>query len=99
MPDNKKPDYIVEERVRFFKAADEIIRLINDENATMTWLAGGIPDGSADDEAALRDIAEDDEGSNEISSLFCRLVVRYGIGNCAFCGHLAGAAKKKKEDK
>lgn len=99
MPENKKPDYIIKERIRFFKAADEIVRLINDEGATMTWLAEGIPDGSADDEATLRDIAEDDEESNEISLLFCRLVAEYGIGDCAFCGRLSGTTEKKKEDK
>ena len=92
MPENKKPDWVIKDRVRFFKAADEIVRLINDENAFVEWASEGIPDGASDDE--LKEIAEDDGSSNDISALFVSLIRAYGKGHSAFCGALDGKIKK-----
>lgn len=63
------------ERIRKLKAMDYILRTAEDEQVTMAWLMGGVPDDADEDD--FRDIAQDDTLYYDICECFHRLVSAY----------------------
>ena len=62
-------------RVATLKAMDTIMRNAEDEQVTMAWLTGGVPD-DADDED-YESIAAEDDVYYDICECFSRLVSAY----------------------
>lgn len=53
---------------------NEIVMSLNNEDAIMPWLMGGVPDGA--DEEEIREMASDDTTFEDCASLFLRIMSR-----------------------
>ena len=63
------------ERIRKLKAMDYILRTAEDEQVTIAWLMGGVPDDADEDD--FESIAAEDEVYYDICECFSRLVSAY----------------------
>ena len=64
------------ERANQLRWMNNIMRSSNDEEITMAWLAGGVPDDATDEE--FEDFAKDDDTYNTICDCFVRLIQHKG---------------------
>ena len=66
----------MEDRIEQLKLMHKFMCMANNENITMNWLAGGVPDGA--DEWDYKSIAEDDTLYNNVCDCFARQVAKKG---------------------
>ena len=75
-------------RIATLNAMDTILRTAEDEQVTMAWLMGGVPDDADEDD--FKDIAEDDTLYYDVCSCFSRLISAYS--------HLVFGTKPKEDE-
>ena len=66
---------VIENRIAVLKAMNDAVCGMNDEDATVSWLMVGVPDGADEDDYLF--IAENHEEYIDIVKVFARIVKDY----------------------